>query len=290
MCKVNDDKRAECDARISQLKNEYNTELNKLKDIETAKGEVEQLISKAQCAIDNLKDCNFGTDGIDRAVETSQKGYYMKRDYYDEYALKCKNAMTTIDDEITAEVAARDAIPENCGACSECCPPEETYYYGGASLSSVVNSSNGVSQAPMHCFLEGTKIVVKDGYKDIDKLEVNDIVLSYNIETKTNEYKKVTELFHHFNQEDILYSITINDKVIEASSDHRFFIKTNDSYDWLPAKDLIVGNIVKDSNENYLSITNITKKTIIENLYNIEVEDNHNYYVTESEILVHNRK
>jgi len=147
-----------------------------------------------------------------------------------------------------------------------------------------------VSMPPMYCFLKGTKVATEKGYKDIDKIEVGDVVLSYNIETGKNEYKKVTKVFYHPNQQDTLYSIAINGKVVEASSAHKFFIKTSDGFDWISAKDLEIGDIVKDSDGNYLSITNITSKPILDDLYNIEVEENHNYYVTESEILVHNRK
>ena len=89
---------------------------------------------------------------------------------------------------------------------------------------------------------------------------------------------------------DKLYTFVINGKIVEASSAHRFYVKTDDGYDWVEAQNLKVGDMVMDSKGNYYPITNITSKEIVENLYNIEVEDNHNYYVTTSEILVHNRK
>jgi len=283
MCAVNDAKRAAYDAIISNLNHEYDTELDKLNDIQKAKGEVEQLISKAQCAIDNLAGCNFGSDGINTAIETSQKGYYMKRDYYDDYTIKCKNAMLVIDREIASNTAARNAIPANCGSCPECCPPEPNYWYNDGSSAAPVYNGTG-------CFLKGTKVVVENGYKNIDEIEIGDVVLSYNIENGKNEYKKVTQLFLHPKEKDTLYSLTINEKIIEASSAHRFFIKTNDGFDWISAKDLKIGNIVLDSKGFYFPITNITSKNIEEDLYNIKVEDNHNYYVTELEILVQNRK
>ena len=140
------------------------------------------------------------------------------------------------------------------------------------------------------CFLQGTKVLTVDGYKDIDKININDKVLSYNEATKQNEYKSVKKLFIHESMSDKLYTFVINDKIVEASSLHRFYVKTDDGYDWVEAQNLKVGDMVMDSKGNYYPITNITSKEIVENLYNIEVEDNHNYYVTTSEILVHNRK
>lgn len=152
------------------------------------------------------------------------------------------------------------------------------------------SSSSSQVQTGGRCFLKGTKVLTSEGYKDIDKISVNDIVLSYNEETKQNEFKKVTKLLIHENVSDTLYTFTINNNIVEASSAHRFYIKTDDSYEWKEAEDLQVGDIVMDSKGNYYPITNVTSRDIQDNLYNIEVEDNHNYYVTTSEILVHNAK
>ena len=58
----------------------------------------------------------------------------------------------------------------------------------------------------------------------------------------------------------------------------------------LVLKKLKAGDLVMDSNGNYYPIRRITSMTVVENVYNIEVEDNHNYYVSRDNILVHNRK
>lgn len=124
MCAVNDRKRAEYNELITQLEEECTNEINKLQDIEFAKKEVHELINEAQCAIDNLSECDLGTDGILNAVKISQKGYYNKSDYYDEYMIKCKAAIEAIKLEKANMIRVRDALPKNCGSCSECCPPE----------------------------------------------------------------------------------------------------------------------------------------------------------------------
>lgn len=123
MCAVNDAIRASLSSQITELQNEYNTENAKLEDINNAKTEVNQLIDNAQCAINNLSNCNFGGDEIITCVRTSQKGYFNKIDYYDEYILKCKNAMELINEEKNKLISERNALPINCGACPECCPP-----------------------------------------------------------------------------------------------------------------------------------------------------------------------
>ena len=140
------------------------------------------------------------------------------------------------------------------------------------------------------CFLAGTKVITDEGYKDIDKIKVNDIVLSYNEETRINEYKKVLNLLVHPKEKEVLYTLTIDDKTVEATSEHRFYVISECGNEWVPIKDLKVGDILINSSGNIKVINKITSKKIEETIYNIEVEDNHNYYVTESEILVHNKK
>ena len=56
------------------------------------------------------------------------------------------------------------------------------------------------------------------------------------------------------------------------------------------SKDLKVGDMLFDSNGNYYSITEISVSNSKNDLYNLEVEKNHNYYVSNSNILVHNKK
>lgn len=149
------------------------------------------------------------------------------------------------------------------------------------------NTSSGKT---LGCFLSGTKVITNEGYKDIDKIKVNDMVLSYNEETRINEYKKVLNLLVHPKEKEVLYTLTIDDKTVEATSEHRFYIISESGNEWLPIKDLKVGNVLINSNGDTIVINKITSRKIEETIYNIEVEDNHNYYVTESEILVHNKK
>ena len=126
MCAVNDAIRARLSSQITTLQKEQDTENAKLEDINNAKSEVNQLIDNAQCAINNLGNCNFGTDEIITSTKISQKGYYNKIDYYDEYISKCKKAIELINEEKNQLISERNALPINCGACSECCPPIES--------------------------------------------------------------------------------------------------------------------------------------------------------------------
>lgn len=168
---------------------------------------------------------------------------------------------------------------------SDCCgytyhPPQNNTGGGGGNI-----------LQPPHCFVAGTKVLTNKGYKDIDKIKVGDIVLSYNEETKKNEYKKVLEVFKHEKVDDKIYSLNINNSIIEASSIHPFYVKTIDGTKLVEAKDLKIGDIVINSDGNYYPIMQIVVKEMkSDNLYNIKVEDDHNYYVSNSNILVHNKR
>lgn len=123
MCAVNDRKRSEYDAQIANLNTECEVEESKLLDLDESKGELQQLVDEAQCAINNLGNCDFGGDKIISSVITSQKGYQERIDYYDEYIIKCKEAIEAINEEIDKITKLRDALPTDCGSCSECNPP-----------------------------------------------------------------------------------------------------------------------------------------------------------------------
>lgn len=123
MCRVNDAIRQEYQTQIENLQNEWNNEDAKLKDLEESKEELGMLVSEAQCAIDNLSNCDFGGTKVLDSVKTSQQGYQDRIDYYDKYIMECKNAMETIEIEKNAAIAAKNALPVNCGYCEECLPP-----------------------------------------------------------------------------------------------------------------------------------------------------------------------
>ena len=151
-------------------------------------------------------------------------------------------------------------------------------YYVGEQSVLVHNKGGG-------CFLKGTNVITKDGYKNIDEVRIGDIVLSYNEVTGKNEYNKVLNTYIHEDLEDELYTLVMNNKELKVTGSHRFYIDNN----WVEASNLKLGDKVMYSDGTYHEITKIDHETQNNTVYNIEVENNHNYYVGEG-ILVHNRK
>ena len=119
----------------------------------------------------------------------------------------------------------------------------------------------------------------------IEQIKIGDYVASYDENTKTNIVSYVSEVYKNSAKE--LVKIYIDGECITTTLTHPFF--SVDRNCWVSADEL-------GENENLLNYALepicIDSIEIISgderDVYNLTVEDSHNYYVGESEILVHN--
>lgn len=131
------------------------------------------------------------------------------------------------------------------------------------------------------CFVAGTKVLTKEGYTNIEDIKVGDYVWSINGQGQ-RELKEVYYKYNNFTNK--LQKINVGREIIETTPEHKIYVigKGYVRADSIKKGDRLYG---KDgfviSNETYSY-----KATIP--VYNMEVEDNHNYLVTNSELLVHN--
>ena len=134
------------------------------------------------------------------------------------------------------------------------------------------------------CFVAGTKVKTKDGFKNIEDIKVGDYVLAIDIDTNKKEYKKVTNTI--ISKTDELYNININDEVISASPKHQFYVIDKG---WIRAYDLEVGDMLVTKNGN-TPITHLNHQINLDiiPIYNLTVDGIHTYLITKTEILVHN--
>ena len=161
---------------------------------------------------------------------------------------------------------------------------------GGGYKAGSAAQASAARNSVVACFKKGVKVLTNYGYLDIDNIKVNDLVMSYNFDTNSNEYSKVIKTFEHKDINDDLYTITCGSIVIEATSMHPICVSLNNTLGFINAKDLKIGNRLVDYGGNIHEITSITCESVTDTFYNIEVENNHNYYVTENNILVHNKR
>ncbi len=143
--------------------------------------------------------------------------------------------------------------------------------------------SNEISKA--YCFVAGTKVLTENGYKNIELINKGEKVYSYNLNTNELELKLVTGTIVSSTNKTII--IKINGKELEMSERHELYIIDKG---WVRAYDLEVGDEMLDSNGKVVKIENIKEKYYEKEIpiYNLTVDGNHNYFVTDIQVLVHN--
>lgn len=141
-------------------------------------------------------------------------------------------------------------------------------------------AAKGMTQT---CFPAGTKVHTQWGLANIERLEVGVPVLTYNVGTGEREYKKVLKISRRMTQRMCVIELS-NGEMIKVTPEHRFF----SGGEWTPIEDLQIGDTLQSINGDLLVIENKVIMTTFVEVFNLEVEDNENYYVTEDGILVHN--
>ena len=142
---------------------------------------------------------------------------------------------------------------------------------------------------PKYCFEAGTPIATANGAVAIENVAVGDMVWSYDYKTGEKSLKPVTATtVRETNQ---VISVEIGGEQIVTTPEHPFYVVNNDKYNgYVAAKYLLVGNCIQTADGRYLEISAIDQQTLDKpiTVYNFSVDDNHSYYVGESELLVHN--
>ena len=133
------------------------------------------------------------------------------------------------------------------------------------------------------CFPAGTKVHTQWGLADIEKLEIGVPVLTYNEETGRQEYKQVKKVMRRITRRMCAMELS-NGTTLEVTPEHRFF----SNGEWVPIEELNINDTLQLKDNSIVVIENkIIFPTFVE-VYNLEIEDNENYYVTEEDVLVHN--
>ena len=147
------------------------------------------------------------------------------------------------------------------------------------------------------------------GHKNIEDIEVGDLVLAYDEETGETAYKPVVTLFRNTTKEWFTVSVRGNDGElyeITSTPGHKYFVPGNRvrkdsralehasyaglSEKWVSACDLKRGDKVLLSDGTLCEVEGVSckKLSVPETTYNLEVADFHTYYVSDACVLVHN--
>ena len=135
------------------------------------------------------------------------------------------------------------------------------------------------------CFVAGTTITLEDGTTaPIEKMKINDAVLTYNEAKGETEAGKVGDLKIH--EVDTIVRLTLeNSIVITTTPEHPFYVIGKG---YVKAADLDFGDecLKADGSNSFISTKEILEET--HKVYNLlDVSGNHNFYA--NDILVHNK-
>lgn len=137
------------------------------------------------------------------------------------------------------------------------------------------------------CFAGDTMVYSYPENKKIKDLQVNDLVYSYNEKTQEIELKKVKKVVLS-NPKAKTITVWFNKDKIICTPDHPFAVKRNDEIVYINAEflnkkdELVFYNEVK-------TVSCIEYNIDIKPVYDIEVEDNHNFFAGDNiGVLVHN--
>jgi hypothetical protein len=105
------------------------------------------------------------------------------------------------------------------------------------------------------------------------------------MKTGQNEWKTVTETFTNFANEFV--QIELEAEIMKATGQHTFWLPKKNK--WTKAIDLKTGDTFLSHENEFKTITNIEIKNKKAATYNLEVEANHNYFVSQNQVLTHNK-
>jgi RHS repeat-associated protein len=132
------------------------------------------------------------------------------------------------------------------------------------------------------CFLAGTKIIMSDGtQKYIEDIKQGDFVASYDEKKLTKVSAKVTAMFDGESTKEYL----LINGMLKVTSNHRFYSQG----EWKEIGNMKEGDVLLDEKFNEVKIGKIEKIESQNSIqvYNLEVEGEHNYYA--NGLLVHNK-
>jgi len=134
------------------------------------------------------------------------------------------------------------------------------------------------------CFVQGTLIATPRGPKPIQTIQPGDSIYTFDFSTKDVAVRKVIETFKSHDQEILLLNFTGIEE-IRCTPSHRFY-----TGQWSHARDLKPGDRVLGLDGQWKKLMTIRKEIKPQPIFNLHVDELHNYFVGQLGLLVHNSK
>ena len=134
------------------------------------------------------------------------------------------------------------------------------------------------------CFVAGTPVWNGNAFTAIEQLQITDTVVSYN--TSTQAYEQSVVSFTSNRTTAKIYEVITSVDTFFVTGEHPFFVETQE---WVAAKYLQPGDALKNQSQSDIYVINKTLLSDSVQVFNIEVNGNHNFIVGQAKILVHNK-
>lgn len=138
------------------------------------------------------------------------------------------------------------------------------------------------------CFAAGTPVQTPEGLREIESIKVGDAVWAWDEENGQAVARRVVELSRHQDRPVVEVRIQNAFGLIEsivATPNHPFFVHGEG---WVEARDLSVGQRLQTHEQSFAQVLQVSQRSDLQTVYNFTVEGVHNYFVGESDVLVHN--
>ena len=134
-----------------------------------------------------------------------------------------------------------------------------------------------------NCFPAGTPVATEQGMKPIEQIRVGDRVWAKDVATGEGHLRTVNWLFNKVAER--MLTITAGRVSIDVTPQHPFWVVGKG---WVEAGQLAVGDTLQSRDGTEPVISAISERTTSTRVYNFEVEGDHDYYISEAQLLVHN--
>jgi ribonucleoside-diphosphate reductase alpha chain len=142
--------------------------------------------------------------------------------------------------------------------------------------------------APHACFPEGTRVITAEGFKAIEKIETDDLVLTHE-----GRFRRVAKTMQRQVDEDLI-RLTIGNQVVTATGNHPILALRNGDRRWVPAEDLMLGEAVFTMPNGESArpmgiaapVIQIERIPFAGTVYNFQVEEDESYVA--NGVVVHN--
>gem|GEM_PF-2449333 len=146
--------------------------------------------------------------------------------------------------------------------------------------------NEGTRSTGSGCFTAGKLIPTEYGQRPIEEIKIGDYVWSENPQTGEKGLKKVVNTFIH--DKYTLVHVYTGDTMIETTEEHPFWVEEKG---WVLAGELNEGDVLRLKSGENVKVTKLERVDLKEpvKVYNFEVQDWHTYYVSDINVLVHNK-